>query len=87
MTFDITVPELGESVTEATVAKWFKAPGEAVARGEPLVELETDKVALEANAGVLADIVAGVGEDVEVGAVLGHLTEGDRKSTRLNSSH
>ncbi len=80
MTFDITVPELGESVTEATVAKWFKAPGEAVARGEPLVELETDKVALEANAasaGVLADIVAGVGEDVEVGAVLGHLTEGN----------
>ena len=80
MTFDITVPELGESVTEATVAKWFKAPGEAVARDEPLVELETDKVALEANAasaGVLADIVAGVGEDVEVGAVLGHLTEGN----------
>ncbi len=80
MTFDITVPELGESVTEATVAKWFKAPGEAVARGEPLVELETDKVALEVNAasaGLLADIVADVGEDVEVGAVLGHLTEGN----------
>ncbi len=80
MTFDITVPELGESVTEATVAKWFKAPGEAVARDEPLVELETDKVALEVNAasaGLLADIVADVGEDVEVGAVLGHLTEGN----------
>ncbi len=80
MTFDITVPELGESVTEATVAKWFKAPGEAVALDEPLVELETDKVALEVNAasaGLLADIVADVGEDVEVGAVLGHLTEGN----------
>ena len=79
MTLDITVPELGESVTEATVAKWFKAPGEAVALDEPLVELETDKVALEVNAasaGVLADIIVAEGEDVEVGAVLGHLAEG-----------
>ncbi len=79
MTLDITVPELGESVTEATVAKWFKAPGETVALDEPLVELETDKVALEINAasaGVLADIVVPEGEDVEVGALLGHLEEG-----------
>ena len=79
MTLDITVPELGESVTEATVAKWFKAPGDAVALDEPLVELETDKVALEVNAasaGVLADITVGEGEDVAVGAVLGHLAEG-----------
>ncbi len=79
MTLDITVPELGESVTEATVAKWFKAPGEAVALDEPLVELETDKVALEVNAasaGVLADIIVAEGEDVAVGAVLGHLAEG-----------
>lgn len=79
MTLDITVPELGESITDATVAKWLKAPGEAVARDEALVELETDKVALEvyaASAGVLADIVVAEGEDVEVGAVLGHLTEG-----------
>ena len=79
MTVDITVPELGESITDATVAKWLKAPGEAVARDEALVELETDKVALEvyaASAGVLADIVVAEGEDVEVGAVLGHLTEG-----------
>ncbi len=78
MTLDITVPELGESVTDATVAKWFKAPGDAVALDEPLVELETDKVALEVNAasaGVLADIVVAEGEDVEVGAVLGHLAE------------
>jgi 2-oxoglutarate dehydrogenase E2 component (dihydrolipoamide succinyltransferase) len=79
MTLDITVPELGESVTEATVAKWFKAPGDAVALDEPLVELETDKIALEINAasaGVLADIIVPEGEDVEVGAVLGHLSEG-----------
>ena len=79
MTLDIIVPELGESITDATVAKWLKAPGEAVARDEALVELETDKVALEvyaASAGVLADIVVAEGEDVEVGAVLGHLTEG-----------
>ena len=79
MTLDITVPELGESVTEATVAKWFKAPGDAVALDEPLVELETDKVALEVNAasaGVLTDITVGEGEDVAGGAVLGHLAEG-----------
>ena len=79
MTLDITVPELGESVTEATVAKWFKAPGEAGVQDEPLVELETDKVALEVNAasaGVLVDIMVGEGEDVAIGAVLGHLAEG-----------
>lgn len=80
MTLDITVPEIGESITEATVSKWFKAPGDAVARDELLVELETDKVAVEINAasaGRLADIIAWEGEDVEVGAVLGHLAEGD----------
>ncbi|PPR21484.1 MAG: Dihydrolipoyllysine-residue succinyltransferase component of 2-oxoglutarate dehydrogenase complex [Alphaproteobacteria bacterium MarineAlpha10_Bin2] len=80
MTLDITVPEIGESITEATVTKWFKAPGDAVARDELLVELETDKVAVEINAasaGRLADIIAWEGEDVEVGAVLGHLAEGD----------
>ncbi len=79
MNLNITVPELGESVTEATVAKWFKSPGEAVSRDEPLVELETDKIALEINAasaGVLEDILVPEGEDVEVGAILGHLTEG-----------
>ena len=61
MTLDITVPEIGESITEATVTKWFKAPGDAVARDELLVELETDKVAVEINAasaGMLVDIVA-----------------------------
>ena len=84
MTLNITVPELGESVTEATVAKWFKAPGEAVALDEPLVELETDKVALEVNAasaGVLEDILVPEGEDVEIGTVLGHLAEGASPKT------
>lgn len=79
MILNITVPELGESVTEATVAKWFKAPGDTVALDEPLVELETDKIALEINAasaGVLAEILVPEGEDVEVGTVLGHLNEG-----------
>ena len=59
MAIEITVPALGESVTEATVGQWFKKPGEAVAVDEPLVELETDKVTLEVPApaaGVLADI-------------------------------
>jgi 2-oxoglutarate dehydrogenase E2 component (dihydrolipoamide succinyltransferase) len=77
---DICVPTLGESVTEATVGKWFKRPGDAVAADEPLVELETDKVTLEVPApaaGVLAKISAKNGETVGVGAVLGQITEGD----------
>ena len=76
---DITVPQLGESVTEATVAKWFKSIGDAVARDEPLVELETDKVTLEVNAaeaGTLAEIAAAEGSEVEVGALLGIITAG-----------
>ena len=74
MTTGNQVPALGESVTEATVAKWLKAVGDAVAVDEPLVELETDKVTLEVNAtpaGTLAEIVAAEGDTVEVGAVLG----------------
>ncbi len=62
MALEITVPVLGESVTEATVAKWLKKVGDAVALDEPLLELETDKVTLEVNAtqaGTLAEIVAG----------------------------
>ena len=76
---DIRVPTLGESVTEATVGKWFKKPGDAVAVDEPLVELETDKVTIEVPApaaGVLADIAAKDGETVAVGALLGQITEG-----------
>jgi 2-oxoglutarate dehydrogenase E2 component (dihydrolipoamide succinyltransferase) len=76
---DIRVPTLGESVTEATVGKWFKQPGEAVAVDEPLVELETDKVTLEVPApaaGVLGDITAKTGDTVGVAALLGQIKEG-----------
>ena len=76
---DITVPALGESVTEATVAKWFKKAGERVELDEPLVELETDKVAVEVNAqsaGVLDEILADAGAEVSVGALLGRIAEG-----------
>jgi 2-oxoglutarate dehydrogenase E2 component (dihydrolipoamide succinyltransferase) len=82
MPLDIVVPTLGESVTEATVAKWFKAVGDAVAADEPLVELETDKVTLEVNAataGTLAEIRAPEGSEVEVGAVLGVIGDGAAK--------
>jgi 2-oxoglutarate dehydrogenase E2 component (dihydrolipoamide succinyltransferase) len=76
---DILVPTLGESVTSATVARWLKKAGDAVAADEPLVELETDKVTVEVNApaaGVLGAIVAAEGADVAVGAVLGSVTQG-----------
>ena len=76
---DIRVPTLGESVTEATVGKWFKQPGDSVAVDEPLVELETDKVTLEVPApaaGVLSDVAVRNGETVAVGALLGQITEG-----------
>ncbi|MGL4445089.1 MAG: 2-oxoglutarate dehydrogenase complex dihydrolipoyllysine-residue succinyltransferase, partial [Alsobacter sp.] len=77
MATDIRVPTLGESVSEATIGKWFKKPGDAVKADEPLVELETDKVTLEVNApsaGVLAEIVAKDGETVGVGALLGSIS-------------
>jgi 2-oxoglutarate dehydrogenase E2 component (dihydrolipoamide succinyltransferase) len=76
---DIRVPTLGESVTEATIGKWFKHPGDAVAVDEPLVELETDKVTIEVPspaAGVLAEIAAKDGETVAVGALLGQIRDG-----------
>ncbi len=79
MTTQITVPTLGESVTEATIAKWFKNVGDAVKADEPLVELETDKVTVEVPApaaGVLTEIVAAAGATVEVGAVLGSIGAG-----------
>ncbi|WP_120495763.1 2-oxoglutarate dehydrogenase complex dihydrolipoyllysine-residue succinyltransferase [Kiloniella sp. EL199] len=84
MATEIVVPALGESVTEATVAKWLKQPGEAVAMDEAIVELETDKVTLEVNAsvaGVLEGIVANEGDDVEVGALLGSIAEGAAASS------
>jgi 2-oxoglutarate dehydrogenase E2 component (dihydrolipoamide succinyltransferase) len=76
---EIKVPALGESVTEATVSKWLKQPGDAVAMDEALVELETDKVTLEVNAttsGILGDIAVAEGATVNVGALLGMIEEG-----------
>jgi 2-oxoglutarate dehydrogenase E2 component (dihydrolipoamide succinyltransferase) len=76
---EIRVPTLGESVTEATIGRWFKKAGDAVAVDEPLVELETDKVTIEVpapSAGVLGEISAKDGETVAVGALLGQITEG-----------
>jgi 2-oxoglutarate dehydrogenase E2 component (dihydrolipoamide succinyltransferase) len=74
MATEIRVPTLGESITEATVGKWFKQLGDAIKADEPLVELETDKVTLEVNApasGVLSEIAVATGETVAVGALLG----------------
>jgi 2-oxoglutarate dehydrogenase E2 component (dihydrolipoamide succinyltransferase) len=82
---EIRVPTLGESVTEATIGKWFKKPGDAVAVDEPLVELETDKVTIEVPApagGVLSEIAAKDGETVAVGAVLGQIKEGASAAPR-----
>ncbi len=79
MATEIRVPALGESISEATVGKWFKKAGEAVRADEPLVELETDKVTLEVNApgaGVLSEITAETGQTVAIGALLGQLSGG-----------
>ena len=79
MSIEVRVPTLGESVTEATVATWFKAPGDAVEADEMLCELETDKVTVEVPspaAGTLGDIVAPEGETVGVDALLATLQEG-----------
>jgi 2-oxoglutarate dehydrogenase E2 component (dihydrolipoamide succinyltransferase) len=82
MATEIKVPTLGESVTEATVARWLKQPGETVALDDPLVELETDKVTLEVNApvaGTLTDILAAEGSNVSVGGILGRIGDGAAK--------
>ena len=84
MATEINVPTLGESVTSATVARWMKHEGEAVAADEPLVELETDKVTVEVNApsaGVLTSISAPEGSEVPVGALLGLLEAGATAAT------
>lgn len=76
---EIRVPTLGESVTEATIGRWFKKAGDAVAVDEPLVELETDKVTIEVpapSAGTLSEIIAADGTTVAVGALLGQITDG-----------
>jgi 2-oxoglutarate dehydrogenase E2 component (dihydrolipoamide succinyltransferase) len=82
MPTEIKVPALGESVTEATVARWLKQPGDTVAMDDPLVELETDKVTLEVNApaaGTLTEVIVGEGSNVAVGAVLGRIGDGAAK--------
>jgi 2-oxoglutarate dehydrogenase E2 component (dihydrolipoamide succinyltransferase) len=82
MATEIVVPTLGESVTEATVARWLKKPGDVVDVDDPLVELETDKVTLEVNApaaGALSEIVAPEGSNVSVGGVLGRIGDGAAK--------
>ena len=79
MATEIRVPTLGESITEATVGKWFKKAGDSVSADEPLVELETDKVTLEVNApsaGVLSEIAVDTGQTVAIGALLGQLSAG-----------
>lgn len=83
MSIEVRVPTLGESVTEATVATWFKKPGDKVAADEMLCELETDKVTVEVPApaaGVLGDIVAAEGETVGVDALLATIVEGEGKA-------
>ena len=79
MAGEIRVPNLGESVTEATIARWLKHPGDRVEIDDPVVELETDKVTLEVGApaaGTLADRLAEEGATVPVGAVLAHVADG-----------
>ena len=85
---EIRVPTLGESVTEATVATWFKKPGDSVAIDEMLCELETDKVTVEVPStvsGVLSEIVAHEGETVGLDAILGIISEGDIQPTENNN--
>jgi 2-oxoglutarate dehydrogenase E2 component (dihydrolipoamide succinyltransferase) len=86
---EIRVPTLGESVTEATIGKWFKRRGDLVAADEPLVELETDKVTIEVPApaaGTLSEIVAKDGETVAVGALLGQINPSDGAQTGAQAS-
>lgn len=86
MTTEIRVPGLGESVTEATVAKWLKNQGDAIRADEPLVELETDKVTVEVPApsgGILSEIRVASGTTIAVGAILGVIGEGSGSATSL----
>ena len=87
MSEKILVPVLGESITEATVAKWLKKEGDTVSADEPIVELETDKVNLEVPSpidGVLTEISSKDGESVEVGALLGSISKnGNTKPKKM----
>ena len=85
MATEITVPQLGESVTEGTIAEWLKQPGDAVAVDEPIASLETDKVAVDVPspvAGVIEELRAEVGDTVEVGAVLATVAEGGAPASK-----
>ena len=82
----ITVPTLGESVTEATVSKWLKSQGDAVTADEPIVELETDKVNVEVPSpsnGVLSNIAVKEGETVNVGSLLGTINGGENAQVEV----
>ena len=84
MTYEVTIPEIGESITEALILRWIKQAGDAVGRDEPLVELETDKVTVEMPspvAGVLSEIVCAEGETVPVGGVIARIEEGATATT------
>ena len=86
---EIRVPTLGESVTEATVATWFKKPGDSVAIDEMLCELETDKVTVEVPStvsGILSEIIAHEGETVGLDAMLGIISEGGIQPTENNNN-
>jgi 2-oxoglutarate dehydrogenase E2 component (dihydrolipoamide succinyltransferase) len=88
MATEIRVPNLGESIVEATVGQWFKQAGDAVSAAEPLVELETDKVTVEVPApasGVLSEVAVKQGETVAVGALLGAISDGDGKAKHAKS--
>ncbi|MEP9387339.1 2-oxoglutarate dehydrogenase complex dihydrolipoyllysine-residue succinyltransferase [Mesorhizobium sp. KR9-304] len=85
MATEIRVPTLGESVTEATVGKWFKKVGDAIAADEPIVELETDKVTVEVpapSAGTLSEITVAEGDTVGLGALLGQISAGAAASAK-----
>jgi len=87
MTVEIKVPAMGESVTEATISKWFKKEGDAVKRDEPLLELETDKVTVEVPSptdGAIESISAQAGATVQVGALLGAIAEGKAGAAAAN---
>ena len=90
MTLEVKVPEMGESIIEATVGKWLKQVGETVSADEPIVELETDKVNVEVSAsqpGVLEKILKAEGETVTVSDVLGTITDSDVIEQQPNISN
>ncbi|ATW02893.1 2-oxoglutarate dehydrogenase complex dihydrolipoyllysine-residue succinyltransferase [Sphingorhabdus sp. YGSMI21] len=89
MATEVTVPVLGESITEATLGEWLKQPGDAVAADEPIASLETDKVALEVpapEAGVMGEHKVAVGDTVEVGAVIATIEAGSGAAPAAKSA-